>query len=218
MSKRRSDYGEIRGTERDTYLLTWIGEQYAVRLDQLHELVNRLKGRQVSESNIKWLTDRWRRAGWVEKRKRLAYQPQWVWLTKAGLDEIGLDYPYREPALSRLPHIYQVNVVRMYIERELGEAAQWVSEREANAERREAKKQHQVDGEVLYQGTQIAVEVELTQKSARRLRSVLQELKRDYKAVWYFLADECYEPVSKMIAGVAGHERTFQVYRLKKLV
>ena len=53
---RRSDYGQVRATERDLYLLKWIGEQYAVRVDQLKELAEAYKGSGLSAPTIKWLS------------------------------------------------------------------------------------------------------------------------------------------------------------------
>ena len=91
----------VRATERDVFLLTWIGEQFALPLDQLLALMNRWKQDEepdwgpgsLSEETAKWLLKRWDRAGWVEHRKLLAGRPQWVWLSKAGLADMGLGYP-----------------------------------------------------------------------------------------------------------------------------
>jgi hypothetical protein len=65
----------------------------------------------------------------------------------------------------------------------------------------------------------IGVEVEQTQKSRRRLASIVRELQEDYKAVWYFVTDSALEPVRETIAKVEGTTdpgdwRTFVIYRL----
>ena len=113
--KRRSDYGTIQTTDRDIALLTWIAEQYAIRFDQLHYLVNRYKGEDVTESNIKWLINRWRTAGWVDKRKIVYGEPGWIWLSKDGLKAMELPYPQWEPKPGRMAHIHAVNAVRLFV-------------------------------------------------------------------------------------------------------
>lgn len=223
--KRRSDYGVVRATERDVFLLTWIGEQFALPLDQLLALMNRWKQDEepdwgpgsLSDETVKWLLKRWDRAGWVEHRKLLAGRPQWVWLSKAGLADMELEYPYMVPSVGRLNHLYLVNAVRLYIERQRPGQVQWTSERRVNVERKAEGKHHLVDGELFYQEKLIAIEVEHTQKSRRRMNSIVQELKRDYEAVWYFVSDQANTVVREAIARVEGSRRegdwnTFVVY------
>lgn len=215
MPRRRSDYGQVRATDRDLYLLKWIGEQYAVRVDQLKQLAEVYKGESLSEPTIKWLTNRWRAAGWVEKRVLLARQSQWIWLTREGYKDAGLEYPYARPSVSRLRHIYHTNAVRLWIEQRSQWKAEWTSDRSINPERKLEGKRHFVDGEVFYADKTIALEVELTQKSRPRLDSILKELKKDYEAVWYFASPECYTAVKNAIESVPSHQETFVLYRLE---
>jgi hypothetical protein len=220
-NKRRSDYGSIQATERDMYILNWVGEMYAASVDHLCVL-GALKSEdgfaqsqgKLGGSAIKNLYRRWSQAGWIEKQKLLAGKPPWIWLSRRGLQHIGLAYPYREPSLGRLKHIHCVNAVRLYVERKLGDAAQWVSERDINQARKEAGKKHLVDGEVIYQGIRIAVEVELNRKSHKRLASILNELKRDYQAIWYFAAGSCFKTVKTAVERIDPHEETFVLYHL----
>ena len=226
-SKRRSDYGTVRATARDLDLLRWIGDQFAVNTDQLKILMNRWKRAHepdwqeasISDETVKWLIKRWRKAGWVESRKLLAREPAWVWLSKDGLTEMGLEYPVYTPAVGRLNHIYHVNMVRLYIEKKRGDEVQWISERQINVERKKEGKRHMVDGEAVYQGTVIGVEVEQTQKSKRRLASIVRELQQDYEAVWYFVADPAMEAVREAISRIEGTDnqdkwRNFIIYPL----
>ena len=228
-SKRRSDYGIVRATPRDLALLRWAADQFAVNTEQLKILMNRWKrshepqwgGESLSDETIRWQIKRWRRAGWVESRTLLAGEPPWVWLSKGGLEALGLDYPAYEPAVGRLSHIYHVNSVRLYIEKRLGDEVRWISERQINTERKEQGKRHLVDGEAIYQGRVIGVEVEQTQKSRRRLASIVRELRRDYSAVWYFVADAALEAVRDEIARLEGSAdqaawETFVIYPLAK--
>lgn len=214
---RRSDYGQVRATDRDLYLLKWIGEQYAVRVDQLKELAEVYKGSGLSVPTIKWLTNRWREAGWVEKQVLLSGQPQWVWLTREGYKDAGLEYPYARPSVSRLKHIYYTNAVRLWIEKRSRGEALWTSDRSINPERKLEGKRHFVDGEVFYEDKRIALEVELTQKSRPRLDSILRELKKDYEAVWYFASIECYTAVKNAIESVPGHQEIFVLYHLENV-
>jgi hypothetical protein len=214
---RRSDYGQVRATDRDLYLLKWIGEQYAVRVDQLKELAEVYKGSGLSVPTIKWLTGRWRDAGWVEKQVLLAGQPQWVWLSREGYKDAGLEYPYARPSVSRLKHIYHTNAVRLWIEKRSRGEAEWTSDRSINPERKLEGKRHFVDGEVFYEDKRIALEVELTQKSRPRLDSILRELKKDYEAVWYFASIECYTAVKNAIESVPGHQEIFVLYHLENV-
>ena len=212
MSKRRSDHGTFRAAERDLYLLRWVGDQFAVDTKQLKILMNRWKrthepewqGESLSDETVKYLIKRWRRAGWVESRTLLAGEPPWVWLSKGGLEALGLEYPAYEPGVGRLNHIYSVNMVRLYIEKRLGDEVRWISERQINTERKEQGKRHLVDGEAIYQDMVIGVEVEQTQKSRRRLASIVRELREDYEAVWYFVADTAMEAVRDEIAKLEG--------------
>lgn len=226
-NRRRSDFGTVRATPRDLALLQWIGEQFAVNTAQLKRLMNRWKRihepeweeASISDETVKWILKRWQRPGWVEHRKLLARQPAWVWLSKTGLVELELDYPPHTPAVGRLSHIYHVNAVRLHIEERLGESARWISERQINVERKAEGKRHLVDGELLYQDTLIGIEVEQTQKSRRRLDSILKELQSDYEAVWYFVADTAGPAVREAIVKCEGTAnpnawRTFVIYSL----
>ncbi len=218
---RRSDHGSVQATDRDMYLLQWIGQMYAARLDHV-QVLGALKSEDASiqatgrlgDSAVKNIYRRWLRAGWIEKQKLLVGKPQWLWLSRRGLRQVGLQYAYRSPSLARLQHIHQVNEVRLYIEQKLGDKAQWVSERDINQARKTAHKKHLVDGEVLFDGTRIAIEVELNRKSQKRLASILAELRRDYEAVWYFADASCWQTVQRAMSQIGRYQDTFVLYHL----
>lgn len=211
--RRRRDHGTVRATERDLYLLRWVAEQYAVRVDLLRQLVGAYRGAPVSESAIKWLVARWERAGWVKRQKLLAGQPQWVWLSRRGVRELAVPFPYLKPGVGRLEHIHHAGRVRAFVERKRPEA-RWVSERHANIARRK-RRAHRVDGEVRLGDARIAIEVELSQKSRRRLRAILTELQRDYDTAWYFVSPSAEGPVRRAMGRIAGGRDSFAVYRLE---
>lgn len=213
--KKRSDAGSIQATPRDIFLLTWIGQEFAISMEHLHMLVNAYKGETVSYSNIKWLVDRWHRAGWVHRRKKLTAMPSWVWLTKEGLNQMQLPYGYVDPSVGTLEHVWHTNAVRLWVTTR-AKSAVWICGRQANMERKAQGKKHQVDAEVIYDGSRIAIEVELTRKSKPRLNKILKELRRDYDTAWYFLSDDCYYFVTEMINKQPSHEEMFVTYRLQK--
>ena len=227
MSKRRSDHGTFRASERDLYLLRWVGDQFAVNTDQLKILMNRWKrihepdwrGESLSDETVKYLIKRWRRAGWVKSRTILARKPAWVWLSDDGITEMGLKYPTYEPAVGSLTHICLVNMVRLYLEERLGGEVQWISERQINPERKKQKKRHVVDSEAIYQDTVVAIEVEQTAKNKHRMASIVRELQQDYEAVWYFVSDKAMTVVRDEIAKLEGTDdqdewETFVLYLL----
>ena len=116
--RRRRDAGEVRLTERDLWALRWIGEQYAVRMDQLSGLLGSQPGGEtsvagvLSERRTRRVVERWRQARLVETRKILYAEPGWVWLTRAGLRAVGLEVKYLAPRPMWLNHIYWCGQVR----------------------------------------------------------------------------------------------------------
>ncbi len=224
--KRRSDFGSVILTRRDFRILLWIGEQYALRFDHLQNLAALpAEGSKVTaQTSLSYkaayrISTRWVKAGLVERKKIFVDQPMWLWLTKQGLEAVGLDLSYRVPALSRLNHIQAVNQVRLHVEAKVAGEARWVCEREANALRKEEGKKHLVDGEVEYlDGSVVGIEVELTQKRKKRLYSILHELKKDYDTVWYFASDESLNAIKNGIARVPSHKETFLVYSLSSIM
>src|SRR6266508_6248524 len=75
---KRRDYGSVRLSRRDGFLLRLIAEQYAISVDQLARVIGR------SHRTGRWLRDRWRRAGWVESRQLTVDGPSFLWLTGTG--------------------------------------------------------------------------------------------------------------------------------------
>jgi hypothetical protein len=223
--KRRSDYGVVKINERDLSVFRWIGEQYAVSVDHVGEILSgkseskeRIKGDVLSERAVRWILNRWKKGGWVEVRKLIVGQPTWVWLTQKGLREVSLSYRYQEPSLGKLNHYWHVNAVRLHVEKRKGTAFSWVSERKVNQRLKTRKGRHIVDGEVLYGETTIATEIELEQKSKRRLRAILWNLKSEYDAVWYFAAETCYAALTAAVQSVDRKQNTFVVYRLNDIL
>jgi hypothetical protein len=185
--KTRRDKGLIMATTRDLACLTWIGEMYAIRIDQLRRLISRypdpnrpFKGSLIAETTLKDQIDRWQKAGWAEYRRVLADQPGWVWVTAKGLAEVGLShYTARPPAATRLNHIFAVNQVRL----EHDSRYIWMSERAYRHERETVKVTGPIpDGLICKEDKDryIAIEVELTAKKPADLSGKISSLVRGY--------------------------------------
>jgi hypothetical protein len=177
-------------TERDVAALYWLGQQYAARSDVLRVLLGRLSpgtpkvAGQLCEQTLRQILSRWEDRGLIARDRLLGFQ--WVAPTVKALRLVGLDVRGWSFVIPQLAHVHAVGVVRLALEPSIPEGGRWLSEREL---RREAGKSHVPDGAVqlpddpdaiagsgLYGEDvdplpkRIAVEVELTRKSAARLR------------------------------------------------
>ena len=119
--KRRSDAGNLQVTDRDILVLTWDGEQYACTFAQLQRLLAEHSPEEgkdlLSISATRNAVQRWLYLGLIEEPRKLrAGQTKYIWLSRRGLSEIGLPYPYYVPRLKSLPHIHAVNEVRLAIQ------------------------------------------------------------------------------------------------------
>lgn len=145
--KARSDKGTIMATKRDLACIIWIAEQYAARFDQIQRLLSRFPDAEkpfkqqglIAETTTKDQISRWKRAGWIEYRRVLADGPGFAWVTRRGLQLVGLDeiYTAREPAYTRLNHIYAVNQLRLWMD---VQGFEWTSERRFRSQLEKTKK------------------------------------------------------------------------------
>jgi hypothetical protein len=219
--KTRSDKGLIRLTDRDLRILTWIGEQYAVRLDTLQELLGR-ETRQptkadgcVSASTARRVVARWKQEGLADARKYFYRQPEWVWLTRKGLMQMNLEYSNWSPSVGILKHLHDLNSVRIRIENQFPEC-RWRSERDLRREHRNDSRFHVADGEVHLNGQVIAVEVELTQKSMPRVTEIVRQLSRQYDRIWYFVNGQTHPVIERAIGDRAEKFRLYEIDRVNR--
>jgi len=220
--KERRDKGRFLLTERDALALRWIGEQYAIRLDQLQQVLGRQAQRptlvpgRVSAATALRVVERWRKAGYAGSDKFRLKEPAWVWLTRRGLSSLGLAYRYWEPGLATLDHVFWVNQVRLHVERRRGDEAVWVSERTLKLERGD-QDSHLADAEVIIEDRTIAVEVELTPKKPSDIAAVVSELAGAYKTIWYFTSARARASVERAVAGLPEDlRRRFRSYDLQE--
>jgi hypothetical protein len=175
MARRvRRDAGQVRLGPRDLWALRIVGEQYAVRLSLLSEVLARFDGAPVSLDAARKVAARWHRARLAEVAPILAGQGSHVWLTPYGLRQVGQDWKPWSPSAAGLAHLDAVAATRI----SLGVLPDgwWVSERQLRqglVRSTGQKLPHLPDGEVLVPGGRVAIEVELTPKSIERTRKIL---------------------------------------------
>jgi hypothetical protein len=156
------------------------GEMYGVQYDQLAAVCG------LPVERARGVVARWREAGYAESG-RLGPGPQWVWLTRKGLNACGLKYTATPPALSRLAHIRAVTAVRLTMEHSAtysGSAAYWRSERRIRSRHGVGIRQHLPDAEVHWPddadlgwaGECWAIEAELTRKTVARTAAIMREI------------------------------------------
>jgi hypothetical protein len=174
---------------RDLVLLRWLAEQYAATTDQLGVLLG------CGPRSVQCVLARLRDAGLVSTQRVLVGQPAWVMPTKAGLRACGSQYKVWQPKLGVLLHTAAVNNVRLHIQARSPET-EWVSERALARDRREGE--HLPGALVITEGQRVAVEVELTVKSERRIRAILQELTGRFDMVLYYCAPAAYRQLSAL--------------------
>ena len=182
--RQRWDAGRVSFTERDMFALTWIGQQYAIRLDHLQRLLGRYAGSMwpLTVGATRKLVARWHNAGWVEMERLRGTDPLWVWPTRWCLRNMSLPYAYRNmrQSLDDLKHLYAINEVRLSYCDEV--RLRWVSERQLLQEvvRVSGKDLlHRPDAERYWtDGTVTAIEAELSQKRPSHLSENLMELVR----------------------------------------
>lgn len=219
--RERSDKGSVRLTERDISSLLWIGEQYAIRFDQLAKLLGRAAGRTLSESTTRVAVGRWGRAGLARSRKVTVSEPGFVWLTSRGLREVGLSFKNWEPSASTATHIYWTNQVRLHVEARHPEL-EWKPEREMRAGRSmqtiSDTSSHVADAELHTDGAVVGVEIELTSKSGSRRESIMRSLADRYTTVWYFAPPDVLRLLERTAGGLDPDRRArLRIYPLERV-
>jgi hypothetical protein len=197
--RRSSGSGRVWFSERDGELLEIVGEQYAITVRQLAQLIGR------SERTARWLRDRWRRARWIESAPLTRNGPSFLWLTPEGIRTANSPYRTWRPNANMLAHIEAVTDVRLLLEREL-RLGRWLSERwlVSVSPPRSQRRPHLPDGLLDTSDETYAIEVELTLKSRARLAAIVNELGEQYAQVWYFAAAPLV-PALEEIAATTRH-------------
>jgi hypothetical protein len=172
---RRAEHELLR--RRDLELVGWLGEQYGARTDQLETLLD------CGPRTVQRVLSRLRDGGFVTTRRLLVGEPAWVIPTGPGLRATGQGFGVWQPRIGLLAHTAAVNDVRLHIQARSPES-EWIPERLLARERQ--AREHLPDGGVITNGQRVAIEVELTIKSQRRVQTILDELTVRFDAVLYF--------------------------------
>ena len=159
--------------------LCWLGEQYGARTDQIEVLLG------CGPRTVQRVLARLRDAGLIDTHRLLVGDPTWVIPTGAGLRATGQGFGVWRPQVGLLAHVASVNDVRLHIQARSPES-EWIPERILARERRAGE--HLPDAVVLVDGQRVAIEVELTVKSQRRLTTILDELTGRFDTTLYFCA------------------------------
>jgi hypothetical protein len=228
-SYQRKDQGP-RLTWRDLQCLRWIAQQYAVRLDQLQRLllrytpeadrdkIRRGADRLSKERTYKTLA-RWDALGLIEYGNILDGELRWIWLSPRGLRSLDLKLRYNKPSAVRIPHLYAVNQVRLWVE---GRRPQdrWKSEREIKtgqpALEKGVSRDHLPDALLFAtNGKTSAIEVELEPKTRETLEAILYELESTYTSILYFVSLPAQRQLESVLEGFAPSSRKhFLLYSL----
>jgi hypothetical protein len=176
--------GELRNSHealrrRDLELLGWLAEQYGARTDQLESLLG------CGPRTVQRVLARLRHGGLITIPRLLVGEPAWAIPTSAGLRVSGYGFGMWHPRIALLAHVAAVNDVRLHV-RSRSPESEWIPERVLAREREPG--QHLPDAVVITEGRRVAIEVELTVKSQRRVHAILEELSARHDAVLYFCA------------------------------
>lgn len=164
---------------RDLMLLAWLTEQYGARVDQLERLLG------CCPRTVQRTLARLRGAGLVQTQRLLVGDPAWAIPTGAGMRISGHAFGLWRPRLALLGHVAAVNDVRLYVSQRSPDS-QWISERLLARDRQSGE--HLPDALVITDGQRVAIEVELTVKSRRRMIEILTELNERFDSILYFCA------------------------------
>jgi hypothetical protein len=184
-------------SRRDLDALRWIGEQYAVRADQLIRLLG------CHERTVRRLYARLSEHRLIEVRRLRSDEPRWAIPTDLGLRTAGLPFRHWQPHLRSLSHVAAVTDVRLHVQsRSL--RSEWICERTLACKQGSPEAAHLVDAVVLLDGRRIAIEVELSSKNKPRLVAIVEELIGRYDAVLYYCAPEPHRLLSQLAAANGG--------------
>lgn len=174
-------------TERDRHILAEVARFGFLQADQIRRVVSR--ERNVSKRMVYHILNRLEEQGYLKRRRVLVGLPGLYLPTERGLEAADSDFARTRVRLQTVEHDLTVIDVALALTARTGGA--WVTEREL---RREAGQRfgvghqgHVPDGVlVLPDGRRVAVEVETSAKTLRRLQVLLRNyLRTRYAEVWF---------------------------------
>ena len=191
---------KTKGMGRKAEVLGWVADQYAIRADG-----------QVTGERVRQVVATWRSDGLVRTGRLLGDQPQWIWPTAKGMAAGGRSWRAARPAYHLLTHIDAVAAVRLGLEQRCA-LSRWDCERTLYQDA--VPGAHVADGVAWFGDDPWAVEVDLTQKSRRRLEAILAELLGRWPGVVYVCSTDT---IRAAVADVAAGDAAVQLTPLRDL-
>jgi hypothetical protein len=187
---------------RDRSFWRVMGEQYAMRFDQVQRYLGSLSGAALlvpgvlSESATRHALDRYEQEGLVICKKIAGDEPAYCYLSKKGYRVAGLPFGYVKP--TDLEHIYWNTEVRLWVAQHYP-AYQWRSERWIRHELDQKIKRVELPDAVLTapDGSRTCIEVERERKNNTKLFEHLHNRVMVYQQVWYFSPTKVAEAVAQ---------------------
>lgn len=135
--------------------------------------------------------------GYLERKKLFHHGPYLYFATRKGIALAKCDTGPGKLDISLYEHTLKVTDVFLMLREQMPEMI-WTTERELRVQEQggqftpgQKNPVRMPDAVVtLADGKRVAIEVELTKKSAKRLKSVLYRLSRQYDEAWYFCGSE----------------------------
>src|SRR3990167_6162457 len=199
-------------TERDGQILQFINEFGFCELKHL------MKRFSINESNCYKIMKRLTRHEWVIHDRIFHKKPGVYYLTRNGAQHTDL------PALEHIPQIqyqHQLKIIDVYIQHMVRQPhAHWISKRRLIKDQNQKdikKKKHFADGILLFpDGSEIAIEVELSLKGKNRLEKIFKAYagQHDIVEVWYFCLPQLVAKLKKL-----AEKRSFiKIYNILELL
>jgi hypothetical protein len=201
-------------TERELQALRFVGEQYAVPMALLADLVDR-GAEPLSPSSAprvaRRVAGRLGVLGYADRRPLLGQQ--WLIPTRTGLRAAGLPYAATTPAPILLDHIAAVARLRLHLAAAYPESA-WESER-AIREHWQGTRVRRADGALVWpDGGATGIEVELHIKKLPRYVGIVHDLDPGWdQGCWWFTPAQHVATLAGRLREAAGGD-FHQVYPL----
>ncbi len=184
---RRGEHELLR--RRDLEVVGWLAEQYAGRVDHVEVLLG------AGPRTVQRTLARLRAVGLIRTQKMLVGEPAWVLPTAAGMAACSSGFGVWHPRIGLLNHVAAVNDVRLHIQGR-APSTEWIPERVLARDRLAGE--HLPDGVAIVDGRRVAIEVELTLKSRRRVTAILDDLTTRFDAVLYWCAAGPHRQLSEL--------------------
>lgn len=217
--KQRRDAGVLQLTERDILSLTWIAEQYCCSYNHLRQLLATYSSLEVKDplsvaySTCMNAVQRWLDMELIdEPRKIIREITTHTWISRRGLKQLDLPYPYYSPKASTVRHFYAVNAIRLAIQN-FPLSAVWISQRLLQLEGTENPLP---DAELQISNIPV-IAVQVVERPTtpafvnEESKKLFQFLDR-YTRLWYFVHSEALAPLQSVVFQLSQQDRERVVF------